>query len=228
MSPPCIKKTEFCCCCSSLKTGITVLGVWEIIVVLLMSGTILSVAFNGVSAFNVVPYFVKPLLVDFPRVIGFIYLLCLKYNLKSRYVYYRVRYFTLIFSAVTFFLQVILAWVIIFVSSDDYYKSMCGTLNTRGMCATTNTVWISVFYLIEVLLNVHYLSVAYTFWYEKEHKKSEKDVVVHVYHSDSDDKKKKKHRKHSHSSDEKKHKKSKKHNHDDASMQPMQPVYVQQ
>jgi hypothetical protein len=116
-----------CCCCFSLKTGIIILGIWESIWMLITLGSMIGAfVLQETYAYNILPIFIKPILVDLPKVLAFFILLCGNFRLSTRRLYYCIRGFSLAMLVICSVAQIISSWAIIL---GDYRPEYC---NARG------------------------------------------------------------------------------------------------
>jgi len=78
-----------CCCCFSLRAGIYILGIFEtfLLVLFILAVAFASVKFGLYKNYNIVPYYVTPVVAYLPLVVTFYILLCQKFNLASRKLY---------------------------------------------------------------------------------------------------------------------------------------------
>ena len=107
-------RVRACGCCFPLKTGILILGIFETFMfVLLCIGVAATVFYKMYQNYNIVPYYVTPVVAYLPNVIAFYFLLCKKFNLSSRKCYYLTRVFCLVMLVICALLQVGLAWFFI-------------------------------------------------------------------------------------------------------------------
>lgn len=86
-----------CCCCFTLRTGIILIGVWEIfwfcIEILSM---VVSAYIDFNLAYNILPIFIKPFVVDLPKILVFFALACSGFRPTLRTCYYYVRAYSLV------------------------------------------------------------------------------------------------------------------------------------
>jgi hypothetical protein len=78
-------RVSTCCCCFSIKTGIILIGVWESLYFLLLIFTMVGSVLYGLDAiYNLLPIFIKPFIVDMPKVLAFLCLLCASFSKNAR------------------------------------------------------------------------------------------------------------------------------------------------
>lgn len=86
-----------CCCCFTLRTGIILIGVWEIFwfcIEILSMAVSAYIDFN--LAYNILPIFIKPFVVDLPKILVFLALACSGFRQTLRTCYYYVRAYSLV------------------------------------------------------------------------------------------------------------------------------------
>jgi hypothetical protein len=85
-------RVSHCCCCVSIKVGIIIIGIfeslWFLFLILSMVG---SALFGLDEIYNLLPIFIKPFVVDMPKVLAFICLICASFGKQARQMYYCVR-----------------------------------------------------------------------------------------------------------------------------------------
>ena len=72
-----------------------------------------AVVYKYNSNINILPIFIKPIIVDLPKVVAFFGLVCAHYNLKSRNIYYYVRLISLILLILCAIAQAASSWIVI-------------------------------------------------------------------------------------------------------------------
>ena len=116
-----------CCCCFTLKTGIILIGVWEIFWFLIEILSMAVSAYIGFNlAYNILPIFIKPFVVDLPKILVFLILACSGFRPSIRSCNYYVRAYSLAMLILCSLAQVISSWLII---TNDYKPEYC---NARG------------------------------------------------------------------------------------------------
>lgn len=112
-----------CCCCCSLKTGIQVLGGFEIFFLVLAVLGMVSASFFGLDRpYNIMPIYVQPTLVLLPKVVSFLIMCAKNYSLPTRQLYYRTRVYALIAMILIAIAQAVASWMII---TGDYTLDDC-------------------------------------------------------------------------------------------------------